>query len=65
MFGYTGGFSVYAMKNAELVHTVDSSAAATALADENVKLNFGDDPRHRQQLARPGQSPRQGKSEHQ
>jgi 23S rRNA (cytosine1962-C5)-methyltransferase len=47
MFGYTGGFSVYAMKNAEVVHTVDSSAAATALADENVKLNFGDDPRHR------------------
>mgnify|MGYP000998529262 FL=1 len=47
MFGYTGGFSVYAMKNAELVHSVDSSAAATALADENVRLNFGDDPRHR------------------
>ena len=47
MFGYTGGFSVYAMSNAALVHTVDSSAAATALADENVKLNFGDDPRHR------------------
>ena len=47
MFGYTGGFSVYAMKNAGLVHTVDSSVAATALADENVKLNFGDDPRHR------------------
>ncbi|MDM8004318.1 MAG: class I SAM-dependent rRNA methyltransferase [Bacteroidota bacterium] len=47
MFGYTGGFSVYAMSNAGLVHTVDSSAAATALADENVKLNFGDDPRHR------------------
>ena len=47
MFGYTGGFSVYAMKNAELVHSVDSSAAATALADENVKLNFGDDSRHR------------------
>jgi len=47
MFGYTGGFSVYAMSNAEIVHTVDSSAAATALADENVKLNFGDDPRHR------------------
>jgi len=47
MFGYTGGFSVYAMSNAELVHTVDSSAAATALADENVKINFGDDPRHR------------------
>ncbi len=47
MFGYTGGFSVYAMSNAALVHTVDSSAAATALADENVKLNFGDDLRHR------------------
>ena len=47
MFGYTGGFSVYAMSNASLVHTVDSSAAATALADENVRLNFGDDPRHR------------------
>ncbi len=46
MFGYTGGFSVYAMKNAALVHTVDSSSGATALADENVKLNFGDDPRH-------------------
>jgi 23S rRNA (cytosine1962-C5)-methyltransferase len=25
MFGYTGAFSVYAMKNAALVHTVDSS----------------------------------------
>ncbi len=47
MFGYTGGFSVYAMSNASLVHTVDSSAAATALADENINLNFGDDPRHR------------------
>ena len=47
LFGYTGGFSVYAMSNASLVHTVDSSAAATALANENVKLNFGDDIRHR------------------
>lgn len=47
MFGYTGGFSVYAMSNAALVHTVDSSAAATALADENVSLNFGKDPRHK------------------
>jgi len=47
MFGYTGGFSVYAMSNAALVHTVDSSAAATAMADENVRLNFGDDPRHK------------------
>jgi len=47
MFGYTGGFSVYAMKNAAQVHTVDSSPVATALADENVKLNFGDDVRHK------------------
>ena len=46
MFGYTGAFSVYAMKNAELVHTVDSSAPAIELADENIKLNFGDDKRH-------------------
>ncbi len=47
MFGYTGGFSVYAMSNAALVHTVDSSAAATAMADENVRLNFGEDARHK------------------
>ena len=36
MFGYTGGFSVYAMKNASLVHTVDSSFSAIELAKENV-----------------------------
>lgn len=46
MFGYTGGFSVYAMKNARLVDSVDSSAQAVQMADENVRLNFGDDPRH-------------------
>jgi 23S rRNA (cytosine1962-C5)-methyltransferase len=46
MFGYTGSFSVYAMKNARTVHTVDSSASAIKLADENIQLNFGDDPRH-------------------
>jgi len=46
MFGYTGGFSVYAMKNAKLVHTVDSSASAIDMANENIKLNYGDDPRH-------------------
>ncbi|HLN56177.1 MAG TPA: class I SAM-dependent rRNA methyltransferase [Bacteroidales bacterium] len=46
MFGYTGGFSVYAMKNAALVHTVDSSGAAIDMANENIRLNFGDDPRH-------------------
>jgi 23S rRNA (cytosine1962-C5)-methyltransferase len=47
MFGYTGGFSVYAMKNAAAVHTVDSSFSAIALADENIKLNYGDDSRHK------------------
>ena len=46
MFGYTGGFSVYAMQNADLVHTVDSSFPAVELAKENIKLNFGDDSRH-------------------
>lgn len=47
MFGYTGGFSVYAMKNASLVHTVDSSAGAIDMAEENIRLNYGDDTRHR------------------
>jgi len=46
MFGYTGGFSVYAMKNASLVHTVDSSFPAVELANENIWLNFGEDKRH-------------------
>jgi 23S rRNA (cytosine1962-C5)-methyltransferase len=46
MFGYTGAFSVYAMKNAKSVHTVDSSESAIRLADENIKINFGDAPRH-------------------
>lgn len=41
LFGYTGGFSVYAMSNAAMVHTVDSSAQAISLADENVALNYG------------------------
>jgi 23S rRNA (cytosine1962-C5)-methyltransferase len=47
MFAYTGGFSVYALKDASMVHTVDSSAGAIELANENVRLNFGDDHRHR------------------
>jgi len=46
MFGYTGGFSVYAMKNASQVHTVDSSFPAVELANENIRLNFGEDKRH-------------------
>ena len=46
MFGYTGAFSVYAMKDAGLVHTVDSSAGAIRMADENIRMNYGDDKRH-------------------
>jgi 23S rRNA (cytosine1962-C5)-methyltransferase len=46
MFGYTGSFSVYAMTNARTVHTVDSSFSAIRMADENIRLNFGDDKRH-------------------
>jgi len=46
MFGYTGGFAVYAMNDAALVHSVDSSFSASEMADENVRLNFGDDERH-------------------
>lgn len=47
MFCYTGGFSVYALRGgAKSVHSVDSSSKAVMLTDENVKLNFGDEPRH-------------------
>jgi 23S rRNA (cytosine1962-C5)-methyltransferase len=41
MFSYTGGFSVYAMSGgAEKVHSVDSSASAIDLVNENMRLNF-------------------------
>ncbi|MDD7342856.1 MAG: class I SAM-dependent rRNA methyltransferase [Bacteroidales bacterium] len=47
MFCYTGGFSFYAMRGgAELVHSVDSSAKAIKLTDDNVSLNFPGDNRH-------------------
>lgn len=47
LFCYTGGFSFYAMRgNAKLVHSVDSSAKAIQLTNENVELNFPGDPRH-------------------
>ncbi|MBP5770312.1 MAG: class I SAM-dependent rRNA methyltransferase [Bacteroidaceae bacterium] len=47
MFCYTGGFSVYAMRGgARLVHSVDSSAKAVDLVNENVELNFPGDQRH-------------------
>ncbi|NCA79291.1 MAG: class I SAM-dependent rRNA methyltransferase [Sphingobacteriia bacterium] len=47
MFCYTGGFSCYAMRgNAGLVHSVDSSAKAIELTNQNIALNFGQDTRH-------------------
>ena len=47
MFCYTGGFSVYAMRGqAKLVHSVDSSAKAVELTNQNIALNFPQDPRH-------------------
>ncbi|MEA3461098.1 MAG: class I SAM-dependent rRNA methyltransferase [Bacteroidota bacterium] len=47
MFGYTGGFSIYALGGgARLVHSVDSSGKATDLTRENGKLNFPGDARH-------------------
>ncbi len=47
MFCYTGGFSVYAMRGgAKLVHSVDSSAKAIELTNENINLNFPNDLRH-------------------
>jgi 23S rRNA (cytosine1962-C5)-methyltransferase len=48
LFGYTGGFSVYARQGgAELVHTVDSSKHAIEMADKNMELNFGEQHRHK------------------
>ncbi|MDE6120760.1 MAG: class I SAM-dependent rRNA methyltransferase, partial [Muribaculaceae bacterium] len=48
MFCYTGGFSLYALAGgAERVVSVDSSAKAIKLTDDNVALNFpADDLRH-------------------
>lgn len=47
MFCYTGGFSFYAMRGgASLVHSVDSSAKAIELTNQNVELNFPGDKRH-------------------
>lgn len=47
MFCYTGGFSVYAMRgDAKQVHSVDSSAKAIELTNDNVALNFPGDTRH-------------------
>lgn len=47
MFCYTGGFSFYALKGgAQLVHSVDASAKAIELTNENIALNFEDNSRH-------------------
>lgn len=47
MFCYTGGFSFSAMRGgARMVHSVDSSARAIELTNENVELNFPGDSRH-------------------
>ena len=47
MFCYTGGFSVCALRGgAQTVHSVDSSAKAVMLAENNVKLNFTNDSHH-------------------
>ena len=44
---YTGGFSFYAMRGgAKTVHSVDSSAKAIELTNQNVEINFPNDSRH-------------------
>ena len=46
-FCYTGGFSVYAASGGALeVCSVDASERAVKLAEENMRLNFGDDFKH-------------------
>ena len=47
LFGYTGAFSVYALRGgAQSVHSVDSSVKAIELADKNVNLNFPEAKNH-------------------
>ncbi|MCW5908935.1 MAG: class I SAM-dependent rRNA methyltransferase [Chitinophagales bacterium] len=46
-FCYSGGFSVYALKaGAELVHSVDSSAKAIELTNQNIALNALNENKH-------------------
>ena len=48
LFCYTGGFSVYALAGGAVsVDSVDSSARAVELVNENVALNFGPSAPHR------------------
>ncbi len=45
VFGYTGGFSIYALQaGATLVHSVDASKLAIDLCNNNVELNFNNAP---------------------
>jgi 23S rRNA (cytosine1962-C5)-methyltransferase len=47
LFGYTGGFSVYALSGGcNIVDTVDSSRKAIELADKNIEENFGPKANH-------------------
>lgn len=47
MFCYTGGFSVYAMQGgANMVHSVDASARAIDLTNDNIKANFPEATNH-------------------
>ena len=47
-FGYTGGFSLAALKGgADYVETVDISKKAITLCERNVEMNFGTDASHR------------------
>lgn len=47
VFGYTGGFSVYARgAGAKLVHTIDSSRNAIELTVENMEMNFPGQTNH-------------------
>jgi 23S rRNA (cytosine1962-C5)-methyltransferase len=47
VFGYTGGFSVYAMRgSAKTVQSVDISKRAIDLTNTNIEENFGDSPNH-------------------
>lgn len=47
LFGYTGGFSVYAIKGgAKVTDTVDVSESAIQLTNKNIELNFGEKVSH-------------------
>ncbi|MCK4664976.1 MAG: class I SAM-dependent rRNA methyltransferase [Bacteroidales bacterium] len=48
VFGYTGGFSVYALRGgAKEVRTIDSSKSAIELTEKNINLNFGNISNHK------------------